>query len=197
MRINHSVEFADKENHIDGIGNSRSLARPAGQGVISANSTMFPRATYGEVMKIRRSIIDHVEPWARLRAELWPDYSVHYHRNDVVRTFLAASDRTAAFICETDKGEVIGFSEATLRSDYVNGCKTSPVLFLEGIYVLPGHRKKGAARLLSDAVAAWGKSMGCSEFASDALLDNVASHKFHAALGFEETRRTVFFRKIL
>jgi hypothetical protein len=28
-------------------------------------------------------------------------------------------------------------------------------------------------------------------------LDNVVSHKFHAALGFEETKRVVFFRKSL
>jgi aminoglycoside 6'-N-acetyltransferase I len=40
-------------------------------------------------------------------------------------------------------------------------------------------------------------SMGCSEFASDTLLDNVESHKFHAALGFQETERVVYFRKIL
>jgi aminoglycoside 6'-N-acetyltransferase I len=148
-------------------------------------------------MKIQRSTMEYVEPWARLRAALWPDYSVQHHRNDVVRTFLAGDGRAVAFICETDEGEVIGFAEGALRSDYVNGCKTSPVLFLEGIYVLPGHRQKGAARLLCDAVAEWGKSIGCAEFASDALLDNVVSHRFHAALGFEETRRVVFFRKSL
>ncbi|WP_343712989.1 aminoglycoside 6'-N-acetyltransferase [Inquilinus sp.] len=146
-------------------------------------------------MKIRRSTEDYVEPWARLRAALWPDHSVQYHRDDVVRTFLPGDGRAVAFICATNEGEVIGFAEAALRSDYVNGCKTSPVLFLEGIYVLPGHRQKGAARRLCDAIAEWGKSIGCSEFASDALLDNVVSHRFHAALGFEETRRVVFFRK--
>ncbi|WP_225771309.1 aminoglycoside 6'-N-acetyltransferase [Inquilinus sp. Marseille-Q2685] len=148
-------------------------------------------------MKIQRSTMDHVEPWARLRAALWPDHSVQHHRDDVVRTFLAGDGRAVAFICETNEGEVIGFAEATLRRDYVNGCKTSPVLFLEGIYVLPGHRQTGAARLLCDAIAGWGRSAGCTEFASDALLDNVVSHKFHAALGFEETRRVVFFRKSL
>src|SRR5438128_9846895 len=111
-------------------------------------------------MKIQRCTLEHVEPWARLRAALWPHYSVQYHRNDVVRTFLAEDDRAVAFLCETNEGEVIGFAEATLRSDYVNGCKTSPVLFLEGIYALPGHRQKGVARLLCDAIAEWGKSVG-------------------------------------
>jgi aminoglycoside 6'-N-acetyltransferase I len=33
--------------------------------------------------------------------------------------------------------------------------------------------------------------------ASDALLDNGASHAMHRALGFEETERVVFFRKPL
>lgn len=148
-------------------------------------------------MKIQRGTMEHVEPWTGLRAALWPDHSVQDHRADVVRTFLSGGDRAAAFLCQINQGETVGFAEATLRSDYVEGCKTSPVLFLEGIYVVPAYRQKGAARLLCDAVAEWGRSAGCSEFASDAQLDNVVSHRFHEALGFEETKRIVFFRKDL
>ena len=43
----------------------------------------------------------------------------------------------------------------------------------------------------------WAASVGCSEFASDALIDNTRSRAMHAALGFEETERVVFFRKAL
>lgn len=84
-----------------------------------------------------------------------------------------------------------------MRHDYVNGCNSSPVLFLEGIYVRPVDRRKGIARLLCNAVADWGRSLGCVEFGSDALLENSASHALHTALGFEETQRVVFFRKPL
>jgi aminoglycoside 6'-N-acetyltransferase I len=43
----------------------------------------------------------------------------------------------------------------------------------------------------------WGRTQGCSEFASDALLENSDSHSMHRALGFEETERVVYFRKSL
>src|SRR5581483_8371774 len=95
------------------------------------------------------------------------------------------------------EGNVAGFAEATVRSDYVNGCASSPVVFLEGIYVEPWARRRGAARLLADAVGNWGRKNGCREFASDALIENAESHAMHRALGFEETERVVYFRKDL
>jgi aminoglycoside 6'-N-acetyltransferase I len=41
------------------------------------------------------------------------------------------------------------------------------------------------------------RDQGCREFASDALLDNSGSLAAHAACGFEETERVVYFRKRL
>ena len=41
------------------------------------------------------------------------------------------------------------------------------------------------------------RSRGCTEFASDRLLDNEASGAFHLAAGFEETERVVCYRKDL
>ncbi len=52
-------------------------------------------------------------------------------------------------------------------------------------------------RALAEAVGLWGKDRGCTEYASNALLDNVDSHNFHAAIGFAETERVVYFRKEL
>lgn len=146
-------------------------------------------------MKIERGALEHAESWARLRAALWPDQSAEEHREELAQEFLAGNARANAFVARLGSGEVVGFAEAALRSDYVNGCDTSPVLFLEGIYVRPDHRRMGVARRLCEAVTAWGRSAGCTEFASDAAIDNEASHRLHAALGFEETRRVVFFRK--
>lgn len=148
-------------------------------------------------MKIERATIEHVQQWAQLRAALWPDYSVEYHRDEVLHAYVSGNDKAAAFICQTGTDEVIGFAEVTLRSDYVNGCETSPVLFLEGIYVRPDHRRRGVARVLCNSAADWGASMGCAEFASDAPLNNTESHKFHAALDFLETERVVYFRRTL
>ncbi len=92
---------------------------------------------------------------------------------------------------------MIGFAEAAIRQDYVNGCDSSPVLFLEGLFVDPGHRRRGVAGALVAAVADWGRAQGCSEFASDAEIDNLDSHAMHLALGFAETERVVYFRREL
>jgi aminoglycoside 6'-N-acetyltransferase I len=90
---------------------------------------------------------------------------------------------------------VQGFAEAAIRTDYVNGAQSSPVGFLEGLYVVPHGRRNGVARLLVAAVTRWAAECGCSELASDAALANTASQALHRALGFEETERVVYFRK--
>ncbi|EBL5154416.1 GNAT family N-acetyltransferase [Salmonella enterica subsp. enterica serovar Dublin] len=45
-------------------------------------------------------------------------------------------------------GVAIGFADASIRHDYVNGCDSSPVAFLEGIFVLPSFRQRGVAKQL-------------------------------------------------
>ena len=141
--------------------------------------------------------IKDVEPWAQLRVALWPHHSLEDHRAELGRAFFSQNAEAVAFIARNAANEAVGFAEASLRHDYVNGCSSSPVLFLEGIYIRPVDRRKGIARSLCNAVADWGKSLGCVEFGSDAPLENSASHALHAALGFEETQRVVFFRKLL
>jgi GNAT superfamily N-acetyltransferase len=141
--------------------------------------------------------IKDVESWAELRVALWPHHSLEDHQAELGRAFLSESGEAIAFIARNAANEAVGFAEATLRHDYVNGCSSSPVLFLEGIFVRPVDRRKGIARSLCNAVADWGKSLGCVEFGSDAPLENSASHALHTALGFEETLRVVFFRKPL
>ncbi|MEC5398721.1 aminoglycoside 6'-N-acetyltransferase [Uliginosibacterium sp. H1] len=92
----------------------------------------------------------------------------------------------------------LGLVEAALRHDYVNGTDSSPVVFLEGLYVTPEARRQGVAVELVAAVEEWARKRGCHELASDAALDNLTSHATHHALGFAETERVVvFFRKRL
>ena len=92
-------------------------------------------------------------------------------------------------------GASVGFAEARLRTDHVNGCDSAPVAFLEGIYVRPAWRRRGVARDLCDAIEAWAAALGCREFASDASLASGDAQRAHEALGFEEAERVVFYRK--
>jgi aminoglycoside 6'-N-acetyltransferase I len=133
------------------------------------------------------------EAWIALRVQLWPEYPLEEHRSDA-HEFLARGDRAVVLVAKAD-GELVGFAEATLRVDYVNGSSSSPVTFLEGLYVAPRYRCQGVARALCGAIERWGSRNGCSEFASDALLDNELGRSVHAALGFRETERVVYFLK--
>ncbi len=143
---------------------------------------------------IERCRADNLDDLVRLRRMLWPEDD---YAGEPPKWLTAGERNPAAFIARNNAGAAIGFAEANLRHDPVNGCDTSPVLFLEGIYVLPAYRRNGIAKALCEAVEAWGRSLGCSEFASDALLDNAAGHAFHAAVGFHERERVVVFRKLL
>lgn len=142
-------------------------------------------------------ILNHsaLHAWAALRQQLWPHHELSAHHDD--GEAILASGHLIAFLALDDAGQAVGFADAAIRHDYVNGCAGSPVVFLEGIFVLPAHRQRGIARQLVAAVQAWGQEHDCTELASDAPLSNVDSQRIHARLGFEETERVVFFRKIL
>jgi len=145
---------------------------------------------------IERCISIEQPGWLPLRQALWPHASREAHLAEM-SLLISNPGRHMQFIAYTPSRLAVGFVEASLRSDYVNGTDGSPVAFLEGIYVVAEHRRQGIAARLVDAVAAWATSLGCWEFASDAPLENELSQEVHKALGFRETERVVFFRKVL
>ena len=109
---------------------------------------------------------------------------------------MTASDEAACFLAETE-GTAIGFAQCQLRHDYVEGCSSSPVGFLEGVFVDDEHRRSGVARSLLQACEDWAQSIGCQEFASDCELDNHLSLMWHLSSGFTEAGRTIWFTKKL
>lgn len=109
---------------------------------------------------------------------------------------LTSSPEAACFLAFADDAPV-GFAQCQLRHDYVEGCETNPVGFLEGLYVQPAHQHQGVARQLVKACEDWARSLGCTEFGSDCEIDNTASLAFHLAIGFEEAGRTIWFNKKL
>jgi aminoglycoside 6'-N-acetyltransferase I len=135
----------------------------------------------------------HVVPASSADRGDWPPCAARCGRTPKTATLrmLGEPARFIAFIAREANGDAIGFAEASLRHDYVNGCDTSPVGFLEGIYVVPIFRRRGVAASLVRAVEQWTLAQGA------ALIDNVGSHRMHAALGFQETERVVCFRKRL
>ncbi|KFI05240.1 aminoglycoside 6'-N-acetyltransferase [Massilia sp. BSC265] len=133
--------------------------------------------------------------WLQLRMALWLDDRDKHLQE--MQELCAQPGRYAQFIACSRLGEPQGLVEVALRSDYVNGTASSPVGFLEGLYVDPAFRKQGIAAMLVQTAEEWVRRQGCTEMASDALLENTASHAMHRALGFAETERVVYFRKLL
>ena len=99
-----------------------------------------------------------------------------------------------AFIAED--GQPLGFVELSLRN-YAEGCSTSPVPYVEGLYVAEGARRRNIGRLLMAAAEDWARANGFSEMASDTQIENEASLGAHSAYGFTEVERIACLRKSL
>jgi aminoglycoside 6'-N-acetyltransferase I len=130
--------------------------------------------------------------WLLLRLRLWPHTSESEHLREMADTLARGHFVRLAY---AQDGSAMGFVEASKRVDYVNGTNSSPVVFLEGLYVEPAARRNGVARALVAGVEDWAVAERCSELASDSQLENVVAHAVHRALGFEEMERVVYFRR--
>ena len=92
---------------------------------------------------------------------------------------------------------MIGFLEVHLR-DYAEGAESSsPVGYLEGLYVDSEYRRQGIGGALVRAGEQWAWSQGCTEIASDAQIDNAVSIELHRRMGYAEVERQVCFLKRL
>lgn len=143
---------------------------------------------------IQKAEIKDLPILAGLACQLWPDNAVEEMQADFAE-IIAKPD--AAFFLAYAGDAAVGFAQCQLRYDYVEGTESSPVGYLEGIYVAEGYRKQGVARELLTACESWAKTKGCTEFASDCELSNVQSLKFHLNVGFEEANRIICFTKKL
>lgn len=112
-----------------------------------------------------------------------------------MRALLQRED-AAVFVAERPDGSVCGFVEVGSRA-YADGCRTSPVGYIEAWYVDPDVRRAGYGRALLHAAESWARSRGFSEMASDALLENTVSYDAHFRSGYAEVERIVQFRKPL
>ena len=130
---------------------------------------------------------------AALACELWPDN----RPEGLLAEWKASAPGELAVFLAVEDGAPAGFAQCQLRHDYVEGTETSPVGYLEGIYVRERHRGRGMARALLSACEGWAAERGCGEFASDCELGNTDSIAFHLGAGFAEANRVVCFVKPL
>lgn len=155
---------------------------------------MFKVGKVEVIIMIKQAGIDDSKIVVELAMLLWPDNEI----NDLEKEMMnyISSDMGAVFIYFSETIP-IGFAQSSLRNDYVEGTGSSPVGYLEGIFVKAEYRKRGIGKKLLNQCEEWAKSKGCSEFASDCEINNTESLEFHLRLGFEEANRIICFKKKL
>lgn len=143
---------------------------------------------------IRKAAKKDVICIAEMAIMMWDCHSVE----ELAEEFVAILDNEECaiyLIFDNIDNMPIGFAQCGLRHDYVEGTESSPVGYLEGIFIRKGYRKKGYAKDLLAECENWAKEKGCSEFASDCELTNSVSLAFHINMGFTEANRIICFTK--
>lgn len=134
----------------------------------------------------------NIDQAAQLAHQLWPEAELSELKQEFAEKI--NSNSSEVYLARSS-GQYIGFIEMSLRFDYVEGSHSSPVGYIEGIYVAQSYRKQGISRKLVEAGEAWARAQGCSELASDTELANIDSQQFHQKLGFAEANRIVSYIK--
>ena len=133
-----------------------------------------------------------LKPWTDLAILLFPDTT--FEEEFELHKEILESDNEMGLLYEKD-GLYVGFMHLSIRTDYVNGTETSPVVFIEAIYVLPDYRKQGIGREFLEYAEQFAKEKGIKQLASDCFTDNYLSESFHKNCGFVEKERVICFVK--
>lgn len=145
-------------------------------------------------MEIRKAGTEQGGTAAELALLLWPGHTLSELEAEFQE--IICSPEGAVFLAWEGESAA-AFAQCQLRHDYVEGTDSSPVGYLEGVYVRPEYQKRGVARALLRACEEWAREMGCKEFASDCEIHNEQSLRFHLGCGFNEANRIICFTKKL
>lgn len=145
-------------------------------------------------IEVRRGNQQDKEVWFNMRKGIWPDAQTDDLNYDM--DGILANAENVVLIAFVDS-QPAGMIEASLRKDYVEGCETSPVGYIEAWFVYPDFRGSGVAGVLTSAAENWAREKGCTEMGSDTWLENETSIRAHKKAGYVEAERLVHFVKQL
>lgn len=143
---------------------------------------------------IKKAMPEDAGKAAELAVLLWPDNTLHALTDEFRDLMLNGK---AQFFLKYERDIPVGFAQCGLRYDYVEGASSSPVGYLEGIFVREEYRRKGYGKELLSECEKWARAEGCLEFASDCEDDNADSFNFHKSMNFNEANRIICFTKRL
>ena len=143
---------------------------------------------------IKAAILADAGAIAKMAVKLWPEHTTE----ELEKEFegIIGGGKSAVFLLVLEE-QPVGFAQCQLRNDYVEGTDSSPVGYLEGIFIEQDFQRRGHAKELLTACEDWARNQGCTEFASDCELENSDSLAFHLNMGFAEANRVICFTKKL
>ena len=129
--------------------------------------------------------------WSKFRRAIYPITSHDIDLKEIEDIYL--SDIWQCWFVEREGGHRIGLVELSLRN-IVDGCVSSPVPYIEGLYLIETERTKGRGTEIIKMVQTWCQEQGYSELGTDAELNNTRAQKFYEKLGFELVDRVVEYK---
>ncbi|OEY67510.1 GNAT family N-acetyltransferase [Marinobacter sp. X15-166B] len=130
--------------------------------------------------------------WKKYRNAVYNSVSDEFHSMEMERIY-QDNEWFCHFIAD-ENHHIIGLVELSSRN-VVDGCLSSPVAYIEGLYIEEQYRGRGLGKKLIKSILDWCKQNGFTELATDTELDNLDAQKFFHAVGFKETFRIVEFCK--
>lgn len=149
---------------------------------------------YKDTFMIREAKKEDSLVLATMARKIWDNDSIEELKKEFEG--FADDSNIHSFIKYKDD-KAIGFANISIRYDYVEGCESTPVAYLEGIFIDEKYRNRGYGRQLVNTCEDWARSNNIKEFASDCELTNANSLSFHLAIGFIEANRIICFKKDL
>ena len=144
------------------------------------------------MLKFKPATLNDFETWSRFRDELYGGLEPGYIEAEIKR--IMEDPGLASFIIYEEKKDIpVGMVEMSLRN-IVDGCVSSPVAYIDGLYLIEKYRGQGFGKKLIQFTKKWAAENNCTELAVDTELENERAQKFYLREGFAETFRIVQYK---
>lgn len=144
-----------------------------------------------EIVKLEDKYIDDL---VLMLLSIWPDSNFEDEKEACIEVI---ENPNEAYFLAISGHNSIGFVYLNLRYDHVEGANSSPVAYVEGIFVKNEYQKKGTGSMLLDKAEEWALSKGCTQLGSDVEIDNLESLTFHQRMGFKVENKIICLMKNL
>jgi aminoglycoside 6'-N-acetyltransferase I len=152
---------------------------------------------------IRQATTNDFDQWLRMRKLLYPECSQEELLSEIEKIFYEKSVvgelDYVVFVYEIETNTLGGFIETSIRQN-VSKCESSPVGYIESLYVDTDIRRNGIGRDLVSESEKWIIEKNCTEFAVDTDPEEKGTIEFYLSCGFTEVERNenevLFVKKV-